>query len=266
MLTYTVRIAELSVCFETVSPEISDYLLEKFAGDGSEGAAGPVEDPDLALTVAGGYGEPFVDFEVSAAKEDDGRIVFTRADYRITVEPGHRSALIEVYDLFALKHAMIHIYSMVISHREWGLLIHSSCLLQGDRAYLFAGHSGAGKSTVVQLSRPRPILSDEASIVKIAADGITIFNSPFRSDTDRPDIRDTYPLSGIHMLRQALYNERSRMSGISGLTELLNRVFYWAYDPEETKKVLRLCKRLVDRVPVYDLYFQKNHTFWEEIS
>ncbi len=73
----------------------------------------------------------------------------------------------QCFNEFALKHALMNLYSSFIVHHKWGLLIHSSCLKEGDKAFLFSGQSGAGKSTVVKLSHPRPILSDEATVVKI---------------------------------------------------------------------------------------------------
>lgn len=265
MMTLTVRIAEFTVRLETEDSGLAGYLRERFAAQ-----AGPLtalsSEPDLTLQVVGGYGQAFTNFEVKA-EQAGGFTLFRRTDYRLTVDGGVRGARAEVYDTFALKHAMIHLFSMLVTHRGWGLLIHSSCLLDSGKAQLFAGHSGAGKSTVVQLSWPRPILSDEATIVKVGEDGILIYNSPFRSDTDMPEeLPSAYPLGGIHLLRQSLHNGRSRKAGVPALTELLNRVFYWAYAPEETGKVLQLCKKLLDRVPVYELYFQKNSTFWEEIS
>jgi ABC-type dipeptide/oligopeptide/nickel transport system ATPase component len=139
--------------------------------------------------------------------------------------------------------------------------------LEGESAYLFAGKSGAGKSTAAQLSYPRPVLSDEATIVKIEDGRATAFNSPFRSDTEFPvNDRSSYPIEGIHMLRQAAYNMCRPMAKPEGFMELLSRVFYWSKQSEETKKITRLSKTLINTVPIYELHFRKDHTFWEEIS
>jgi hypothetical protein len=47
---------------------------------------------------------------------------------------------------------------------------------------------------------------------------------------------------------------------------LLDKVFFWAHDAKETSKVLGMLREMVMAVPVYELHFQKNNTFWEKIS
>ncbi|WP_159882592.1 hypothetical protein [Paenibacillus puerhi] len=256
------KIADHHVAFETQSEWIAAYLLDKFAeliAEGSETIA------DLYVAVEEGYGEPFVDYEVEAGTEGE-HVVYKRTDYRIEMDRAYGSARVGVYDDFALKHALVNVFSAFLTHREWGLLVHSSCMLQSGRSYLFAGHSGAGKSTVAQLSFPRPILSDEATLIRITDTGVEVYTSPFRSDTRMPELKGPYPLAAIQFLRQSLENQRVPVNKIEGVVGVMNRVFYWAHDPEETKKVLRLCRRLIEHVPAFDLHFQKNDSFWEEIS
>lgn len=259
----TVRIGEHHVNFDTESAWIGEYVRDKFAEL-------QVIDPfgiaaDLQVKIEDDYGEPFVDYDVNVIADGE-RVVYKRTDYRIETDTKYRTARISVFDDFALKHALVNVFSAFITHKEWGLLVHSSCLLDRGGSYLFAGHSGAGKSTVAQLSFPRLILSDEATLIKVTESEVSVFTSPFRSDTRMPEMKGPYPLAGIQFLRQALQNQRVPISKIDGVLGLMNRVFYWAHDPEETKKVLRLCKKLIERVPAYELYFQKNDTFWEEIS
>ena len=261
--SFFVRIAEHRLVLTTGSDFVKTFICDKYGASLIESPAQP--EADLVATINDGYGTPFENYDVSVSKSAES-IVYERADYRIEADQGYRFACIDVHDDFALKHAMVNLYSAYITQKEWGLLLHSSCLLEKGRAYLFAGHSGAGKSTVVQLSQPRPILSDEATIIKIEGDDVVIYNSPFRSDTELPHIPGTYALKAIQILRQSMDIRRHRMGGMEGLQQVFKRVFYWAHDPEETKKVFRMCKALAERVPVYELYFQKNDKFWEEIS
>jgi hypothetical protein len=258
-----IRIAEHVIHIRTESELARTFLTEKYGVlrlEEEHGAAA-----DLALTIAGGYGVPFADYQVDVVSTDE-QTVYTRKDYRLAADADFRHASIAVYDEFALKHAMLNLYSAFITRRGWGLLVHSSCMVQGNKAYLFAGHSGAGKSTVARLSEPRPVLSDEATIVKISSQGVRIFNSPFRSDSDMPGLSGSYPLGAVQILRQSPDNRRTPLRKTEAVLQIIQRIFYWAHAPEETRKVFKLCKELVDRVPVYELYFQKNNTFWEEIS
>lgn len=221
--------------------------------------------PDLTILIREGYGVPYVDDEVKIVRESN-IITFTRADYRIEVDCEYRHAYIGVHNQLALKHALMNVYSSLIIHHNWGLLIHSSCVKEDGQAHIFAGHSGAGKSTAAKLSFPRALLSDEATIVKITSDDITIMHSPFRSELETPYTEGYVPLSRIHMLYQAPQNTHTPLKKSDAYLHLIDKVFCWTNHDQETKRILGLLHILVTRVPVYDLYFQKNNTFWELIS
>lgn len=221
--------------------------------------------PHILLHIEEGYGAPFLNYEVTVIKKAN-KVFFYRADYVIETDAEYKTAKISVYNELALKHALMNLYSSYIVYHNWGLLIHSSCVIEKDKAHIFAGPSGAGKSTAAKLSYPRKLLSDEATLVKITSDGIHIFNSPFRSELETKGSKDYYLLESIHLLHQALQNRRSRLSKSNAFLHLMDKVFYWSHNPNETRRVIELLKILVDAVPVHDLHFQKNNTFWELIS
>lgn len=221
--------------------------------------------PDLSIQLIEGYGIPFVDYNVAITKEAD-TISFRRADYLIETDFEYRYAKISVHNELALKHALMNLYSSYLVYNKCGLLIHSSCVIDKGKAYLFAGHSGAGKSTAAKLSHPRELLSDEATIVKINSDQIKVFNSPFRSELDRTGTEETSPLAGIYLLNQAIDNHIVPLNKSNGFLNLMDKVFYWSHSPEETGGILQLLQELVNSVSICELHFQKNDTFWELIS
>lgn len=225
-----------------------------------------VSKPDIIIYLKEGYGVSFVDYDVEITKEVDS-VSFRRADYLIEAELDYRYAVISVNNELALKHALMNMYSSYVVHHKWGLLIHSSCVMDKGKAYLFAGHSGAGKSTAAKLSMPRNLLSDEATVVKIMPDKVTIFNSPFRSELDRTTgAEENSPLAGIYLLNQAVDNHIVPLSKSNGFLHLMDKVFYWSHSPEEIGGILQLLQQLVNSVSICELHFQKNDTFWELIS
>jgi hypothetical protein len=221
--------------------------------------------PDLLIQIDEGYGVPFVDYEVIVFKELN-KIFFRRADYLIEVNSTYQVARISAYNELALKHALINLYSSYIVHKNWGLLLHSSCVIEQGKAHIFAGQSGAGKSTIAGLSYPRELLSDEATLVKITPGQITVFNSPFRSELMVTGMEKCSPLASVHILYQADHNKRIALRKSNGLLHLMDKVFYWTHDTEETGTILAFMKALAKAVPIFELYFQKNNTFWELIS
>jgi hypothetical protein len=221
--------------------------------------------PDLFIQLKEGFGVPFVNYNVEITKEAD-TISFRRADYLIEANLDYRYAKVSVHNELALKHGLMNLYSSYLVRHQWGLLIHSSCVIDKGEAYMFAGHSGAGKSTAAKLSQPRELLSDEATIVKITPDRIMVFNSPFRSELEGTGAEERSPLVGIYMLNQAIQNKIIPLSKSNGLLHLMDKIFYWSHCTAETRNILGLLQDLVNAVPIYELHFQKNNTFWELIS
>ncbi|WP_332237826.1 hypothetical protein [Sporolactobacillus sp. KGMB 08714] len=259
MILKTAQVDEHLIRFFCDSVRLEKMIEENFRFVPSSKPA------DLSVTLRDGYGAPFAGFDVEAKKTGHS-VVYTRPDYRIESDADFKQADIRFHDRLALKHALMNLYSSFIVRRHWGLMIHSSCVIDGRTAHLFSGTSGAGKSTVAQLSRPRPLLSDEASLLKIAPDGVTVFNSPFRSDVSALSGGNPRPLASIQLLHQFPVNRRDRLDKASGLLHLIDKVFYWTQSQEEMLRVISILRQLTEQVPVYDLYFQKNDSFWELIS
>lgn len=220
---------------------------------------------DIKISIHDNYGKPFLDYEVDITKSSK-YITFRRTDYLIEATLDYKEVNVYVHDELALKHALMNVYSSYIVYHNWGLLLHSSCVLDNKNAHIFTGHSGAGKSTVAKLSSPRMLLSDEASIVKITNEGIKVFNSPFRSELEASGKERPACLASIQLLHQATNNSREVMTKSDAYLELVNKIFYWSHSKQETMQVLNLLKVLVEQVPVYELHFQKNNAFWELIS
>lgn len=261
MKSIWIEIGDHSICVSSKSDQALEYVRK----GNKVISAVQTKKVDLKVDIEYGCGYPFKGFDVDI-KKDNGTVFYNRGDYVINVDSGYSKAYISALNEFALKHALMNLYSVFIVHHQWGLLIHSSCLREGNQAYIFTGQSGAGKSTIVELSYPRPVLSDEATVVKITDKSTVVYDSPFRSDTISSFSQKPIELGGIQILEQAKTNHRTQLQKAESLMTLFNKVFYWANDPLETQKLFVLLRQLVTHVPVYKLQFQKNAEFWKEIS
>ncbi len=80
-------------------------------------------------------------------------------------------------------------------------LLHSTTVLQEHRGHIFCGPAGSGKSTVAALSAPRPVLTDECSVVNLAAGAPRVSGTPIN-----PFFREKRPgeatLAALHLLTQ----------------------------------------------------------------
>ncbi|ASF38503.1 hypothetical protein CEH05_04965 [Halobacillus halophilus] len=219
---------------------------------------------DLILTLKEGYGDPFRDYEVTITSTEDN-IIFRRADYLIQIDVEYRKAELFYYDGLALKHALMNLYSAFIVHHNWGVLLHSSSVIEGSKAHIFSGQSGAGKSTVAKMSQPRDLLSDEATIIKITDDEVKVYPSPFWSELRASHVGEA-TLSSIQLLYQAKINRKQPLKKSQALVQLIDKVFYWSYSPAQTTQLMTLLKQVVEQVPIHELYFKKDPSFWELIS
>jgi len=223
--------------------------------------------PDSVLEIRNGYGSAYSGAESVRTVLDGQALAFIRSDYRLSISADYREAKIEFHDYFGLRTALLNWYTTLMTHDNWGVVIHSSCIISDGQAHLFAGLSGAGKSTVASLSRPRTLLADETSLVNIAADGrIVVHDSPFRNDFKEPAEEVAVPLRAIYLLKQSPFIRKRLLGRSEALLTLFNKIVHWQYDVRESTRLVRMCKQLVDEVPVYELEFQKNDLFWEAIS
>ncbi|MDF0727745.1 hypothetical protein PY093_13785 [Cytobacillus sp. S13-E01] len=220
---------------------------------------------NMNILINEGFGVPFLNYDVTITKNKN-LISYCRADYLIQVDSNFKYAEIYVHDDLALQHAFLNLYSSFIVHINWGLLIHSSCVIDNGKGHIFSGHSGAGKSTAAKLSHPRSLLSDEATLVKISPKEIIIYDSPFRSEIKIRGNETLTSLGSIQLLKQSQQNKRTILKKADALLRLIDKVFFWTNDSIESKQIIQLLQLLVQNVPAYELQFQKNDTFWELIS
>lgn len=221
--------------------------------------------PDLYVRVSSGYGKPVENFDVKVRREGS-RLIYRRDDFLLETDDRYQRATLAVHDDAALNHALLTLYCAHIVYHGWGIILHASCIVQGGRAHLFSGPSGAGKSTVAMLSRPRPVLSDEAAIISLEGETPLVYDSPFRSDSLPTFDPEPVPVGSLHLLTQSLMIERKPIRPPDLVFRLMDKIFFWPADPAETVKLIALCGKMAERVPAYDLYFQKNDQFWERIS
>lgn len=143
-----------------------------------------------------------------------------------------------------------------------GVVLHSACVARSGHAYLFAGKSGAGKSTACALSVPALIVADDLSAVRIKGDGADVWGLP-EYDGVSGAIRAPGPfrLAAIFRLVKAAHPALSRLSvaeAIAGLMALPS-------GPEGNALAatsLAALEALMRLVPCYELRFRKDPSFW----
>jgi len=146
--------------------------------------------------------------------------------------------------------------------RDGLLEIHSCGIRDGAGVLLFAGHSGAGKSTMACLwnaLEPRgEILSDDRVLLDPRpAKAVRAFGTPWHG-TGRFGSRQNGPLLAIFFLEQARVSEAIRLHPAAAAARLFTRTFPPIWDRDLTQGVIAACGNVAERIPAFLLRFRKD--------
>lgn len=151
-----------------------------------------------------------------------------------------------------------------------GFLFHSSALVPDDagaeRAYLFFGPSGAGKTTCCRLSEgiARPV-NDDLVLLRPARDGAwEVAAVPFTGTFGREEAGNAYRVEAMFRLVQAEITETEPLTTAGAVVEVLSSVPFQEERPPDGTLADRV-EGLVRSVPVRRLRFRKDPSFWEAI-
>jgi hypothetical protein len=134
-------------------------------------------------------------------------------------------------------------------------------------AYLFVGHSGAGKSTTARLwtnHEDVEILSDDRIILREHTGEIFMYGTPWHGEAAYAS-PNSAPLSGIFILEHGLGNVITRLSRSQTVSELFARSFVPFHRHEYVESALDALQRIADCVPCYSYSFEPDHRAVEKI-
>jgi len=137
--------------------------------------------------------------------------------------------------------------------------IHSSGVILNKCGLLFAGHSEAGKSTMVRMLQEKAtILCDDRIVVRQWPDGFRIHGTWSHGDVPIVSAKDA-PLSAIMFLEQSKDN---RLIPMHDRKEITTRLLDFIIKPFVTKEWLQLVLELIDQMVskcrFYRLQFDKS--------
>ena len=173
-----IAIGGVPVRVYTADADFLDLLQNRYAGFVSE--EGPAEfDFDVELT-APAFANPDVDVSVS---HRSGRWFMQRGDFRAEWEPATRRGIIhQTANPYSIDAVLRIVHTLVLA-KQGGFLLHSASAIRNGKAFLFAGVSGAGKTTISRLApADATLLTDEISYVRKQNDGYVAFGTPFTGE------------------------------------------------------------------------------------
>ena len=126
-------------------------------------------------------------------------------------------------DISLLRFGLWMMFGVVLSEND-AIAIHSSVIVSHNRAVLFLGESGTGKSTHTRLWRENiegaKLLNDDSPIVRVVDGKAVVFGSPWSGKT--PCYKNLcFPIAGFCRLSQAPHNLIRRLHPLAAIGALL---------------------------------------------
>jgi hypothetical protein len=163
--------------------------------------------------------------------------------------------------------SLLRILHTVSLAGEGGFLVHAASAVRNGRAFVFAGRSGAGKTTLARLAPPDvTLLSDEISYLRRAGEGYAAFGTPFAGELAEPGENTRAPLAALYLLEQGAAVRVEPLSDAAAAQGLLQNILFFAESPALVEKVFDAACAFVRRVPVARLVFPADARAWEAIG
>ncbi|MGA7695891.1 MAG: hypothetical protein WCA76_12760 [Candidatus Sulfotelmatobacter sp.] len=257
-----IAIGGVPVRVNTTDADFLDLLQNRYAGFVSE--EGPSEfDFDVELT-APVFANPDVDVSVS---QRSGRWFMQRGDFRAEWEPATRRGIIhQTANPYSIDAVLRIVHTLVLA-KQGGFLLHSASAIRNGKAFLFAGVSGAGKTTISRLApADATLLTDEISYVRKQNDGYVAFGTPFTGELAKLGENASAPVAALYLLAQGHENHIDPVTAADAGRELLANMLFFAEDQEMVHWAFQAACDFVHRVPVYRLTFMPDARVWEMIE
>jgi hypothetical protein len=200
-------------------------------------------------------------------KMEGGQWLLRRGDFRAELDPGTGNGNIRQSANPYSVDAVLRIVHTLILARQGGFLVHAASAIRSGSAFLFAGVSGAGKTTISRLAPPDTILlTDEISYVRPDGKGYRAFGTPFAGELAQLGENVSAPLSTLFLLKKGTENRIESVPRDEAMRALLRNILFFAEDTGLVKLVFQSACDFIERVRVHRLIFVPDRRVWETIG
>lgn len=144
-----------------------------------------------------------------------------------------------------------YFYKELLKHK--GILLHSSCVVKDNYAYLFSAPSGTGKSTHtslwLQVFKDAKILNDDKPAILIKNDKIYACGTPFSGKTNL-NLNEEYEIKGIAFLERSKDNWIKEMDVNKSIYSILNQTIR-PDDETNMDLAINTIEEIVKRIKIY---------------
>jgi hypothetical protein len=257
-----IAIGGIPVRVNTTDADFLELLQNRYAGFVSAKSDAEFEfDVDLSQSTFANR-----DADVSV-RHRSGQWFMERGGFRAEWNPAKRSGTIhQTANAYSID-AVLRIVHTLLLAQQGGFLLHSASAIRNGKAFLFAGVSGAGKTTISGLApADATLLTDEISYVRKQDEGYVAYGTPFTRERENQGENTSAPVAALYLLAHGLENRIEPLAPADAGRELLANLLFFAEDHEMVHRVFQAACDFVDRVPVSRLTFVPDARVWEMIQ
>lgn len=240
-----------------------DILQQRYAGYIGPNSQDAEIEFDVDLNVSG-LVDPNADVRVT---QRNGRWRLERGDFQAEWEPAKRRGRIQQTANPYSIDAVLRIVHTLVLASQGGFLLHAASAIRNGKAFLFAGVSEAGKTTISRLAPPDvTLLTDEISYVRKQSNGYMAFGTPFTGELAKLGENVSAPVSTLYLLAKGPMNRIDPIAPAEAARSLLANQLFFAEDEELVQAAFHSAFEFVSRVPVARLTFVPDKRVWELIG
>jgi len=258
----SVQIGGMTIALRTHDPSFRRLIENRYAGFLG---TSPRSDFEFDIDLYDPLESPPVD-ECLQVKMEKGEWLLRRGDFRARWNPAARRGRIrQDFSPYAVDCVLRIVHTLILA-KQGGFLVHAASAIRGGKAFLFAGVSGAGKTTISRLAPPdAKLLTDEISYVRRKGNQYVACGTPFAGELARVGENRSAPLSTLFLLEKGSQNSIEPVSTAEAIQRLLRNILFFADDPALVKLVFQSACEFVSLVPVRRLVFVPDRRVWEII-
>ena len=195
-----------------------------------------------------------------------GDWLLRRGDFRARWNPNAKRGYIRQAKNPYACDSLLRIVHTLILAKQGGFLVHASSAIRDNKAFLFSGVSGAGKTTISRLAPPdATLLTDEISYVRRKGDRYLAFGTPFAGELGKVGGNRSAPIARFFLLGKGSQNSIEPVKPVEGIQRLLRNILFFAEDPALVELVFQSACDFARSVPIQRLVFFPDQRVWELI-